>query len=108
MGKSKTPVGLSAEAQRLWRSTVAEFQIDDGPSFALLENACRALDRLREAEAIVLKEGAVYLDRFQQPKAHPAGHRIDCESANMARALHELGLNLSPAQGGTQGPPDGV
>jgi hypothetical protein len=50
------PPGLSGEAQRLWRTTVNEFRIDDGPSFALLENACRSLMRLRDAEVLIRKE----------------------------------------------------
>ena len=97
MGKvSRMPSGLSTEAARLWRTTVEGFSIDDGPSLALLENACRSLMRLRDCEMLIAQEGAVLTDRFGQKKAHPAAHRIDCENTNITRALRELGLNLTP------------
>lgn len=75
VAKTALPKGLSIEARRLFRQTCEQYAIDDAPSLVLLGNAYRALDRLREAEGKVKAEGAVYADRFGQPKAHPAARR---------------------------------
>jgi hypothetical protein len=90
MAKRYLPRGLSAEAQRLFRETVTQNaldQVDDGVSMTLLENGCRCLMRLREAEAIIRKEGPTIVDRFGQKKPHPATTRIDCEGAAVRQSL---------------------
>jgi phage terminase small subunit len=107
VGNPKTPAGLSPEAKKLFCETRDQYGIDDAPSLTLLGNACRALDRLRLAESLVKKEGAVYTDRFGQPKAHPAAARVDAENLTLQRSLRELGINLAPLPGGS-GPPEGV
>jgi phage terminase small subunit len=58
----------------LYRETVTQNGLDeiaDASSLTLLENAARALDRLRQAEAVVRKEGATIKDRFEQLRPHP-------------------------------------
>jgi hypothetical protein len=107
VAKTALPQGLSAEARRLFRETIAQYQIDDAPSLVLLGNACRALDRLREAEGQVKAEGAVYADRFGQPKAHPAAARVDAENLTLQRSLRELGINLAPLPSQSR-PPEGI
>jgi len=107
LSNPKAPAGLSHEARKLFRETSEQYSIDDAPSLVLLGNACRALDRLRFAEAIVKKEGAIYLDRFGQPKAHPAAARVDAENLTLQRSLRELGINLSPLPSSSR-PPGGV
>ena len=101
------PSGLSKEAQKLFRETRDQFDIDDAPSLVLLGNACRALDRLRKAENIVLVEGSIYRDRFNQPKVNPAAARIDAENLTLQRSLRELGINLAPPAQGAR-PPEGI
>jgi phage terminase small subunit len=107
VGTPRPPAGLSQEARRLFSETVEQYQLDDAPSLVLLGNACRALDRLRLAEAIVKKEGSVYLDRFHQPKAHPAAARVDAENLTLQRSLRELGISLSPPVNQSR-PPEGI
>lgn len=101
----RVPSGLSAEARRLYVTTRDQYAIDDAPSLVMLGNACRALDRLRLAEAIVKDKGAVYNDRFGQPKAHPAAARVDAENLTLQRCLRELGISLAPLPAGS-GPPE--
>jgi hypothetical protein len=84
VGTPKPPAGLSREAQRLFHETREQFALDDAPSLVLLGNACRALDRLRLAEAIVKKEGSVYLDRFNQPKSASGGSSRRCREPDVA------------------------
>jgi phage terminase small subunit len=89
MGKY-APRGLSAEAQKLYRETVRETGmdvIDDAASLTLLENGCRALMRLREAEAVLRKEGQTIVDRFGQLKPHPMTVRIDAEGQTIRQSL---------------------
>jgi phage terminase small subunit len=84
------PRGLSAEAHRLFRETVTQNaldQIDDAASLTLLENACRALMRLRAAEAVIAKEGQTVMDRFGQLKPHPMAARIDAEGQTIRQSL---------------------
>ena len=84
------PRGLSLEAARLYRETVTQNGLDeiaDASSLTLLENAARALDRLRQAEAVVRKEGATVKDRFQQLRPHPMVARIDCEGQAVRQCL---------------------
>ena len=84
------PRGLSAEAQKLFRETVAQNGldvIDDAASMTLLANAAFALVRLRKAEAIIRKAGQTVTDRFQQTKAHPLMARIDAEGQTIRQSL---------------------
>ena len=84
------PRGLSLEAARLYRETITETGMDviaDAASLTLLENAARALDRLRQAEKVVRKEGATVKDRFQQLRPHPMVARIDCEGQAVRKCL---------------------
>ena len=37
------------------------------------------------------KEGSVYLDRFNQPKAHPAAARVDAENLDVATFVKGVG-----------------
>jgi hypothetical protein len=76
----QAPRCLSPEARRFFLDTVREYDLaGDTASLTLLANAAWALHRLREAEAVL---------------------RVDSENGNLNRALHELGLNLSPDSGG--------
>jgi hypothetical protein len=108
VAKTAIPKGLSVEARKLYRETIDQYQIDDAPSLVLLGNACRALDRLRVAEALIKENGgSVYSDRFGQPKQHPAAARVDAENLTLQRSLRELGINLAPLPSQTR-PPEGI
>ena len=91
-----SPAGLSAEARRFWRDLLAEHQIDDTAGRKLLERACEALDRMRDAQVHIKKHGAVVPDKKGSIKANPAitiekeGHRQLMESLRM------LNLDLEP------------
>jgi integrase len=61
---------LSAEAQQLYRDTRRELGVREAAGLSLLLSAARSLDRLRQAEAVLAREGGVYMDRFGQPKLH--------------------------------------
>jgi phage terminase small subunit len=58
-----------------------------------LTGACIALDRAHAARETLAKEGAVFTDRFDQPREHPAV-KIESTSWNTFRLLvRELGID---------------
>jgi P27 family predicted phage terminase small subunit len=87
------PARLSRESRALWRSIVADFALETH-HLSILERACEALDRMREAQAAIAKDGAYVTDRYGSPKAHPAlAVERDSRIAHL-RAIRELGLDL--------------
>ena len=95
------PRGLSAEAKRLFREVVVQNgldTIDDAASMTLLENASRALMRLREAEAVIRREGQTVRDRFRQLKPHPMAARIDCEGLTIRQSLAAIANHSAAAR----------
>ena len=67
----KPPAALSREAKNWWREIVTEYGIADSGGLLLLRTALEALDRMRQAQKAIKKDGATVLDRFEQPKPHP-------------------------------------
>jgi P27 family predicted phage terminase small subunit len=81
----------SREARRLWRSTVKDFALE-AHQLALLESACKSLDRLVEAREQIDRDGITVKDRFGQLREHPAT-KIERDSRiALARLLRELQL----------------
>lgn len=92
----KMPKGLSPEARKLWTVTATTWALDQ-PAYVLLENACRCLDRLREAEKAVREAGQTFTDRFGQIKPHPSLATIRDENTTLVRILKQLGLDVAGA-----------
>ena len=88
----KSPAGLSPEARRLWARLHVSFRPDDAGSAQVLEAGLRAFDTMREAEAILRKEGITVCDRYGVPKAHPAVDIARQARSQWIAALHLLGL----------------
>jgi phage terminase small subunit len=94
--KLKVPAHLSAEAKRLWRSTVESYAIDEQAAM-ILTAALEALDRRNEARQEIARGGAVVKDRFGQQKVSP-WCAIERDSAlSLYRAFRLLGMDLSQA-----------
>lgn len=90
---TRPPQHLSAESMRLWRSVLADYELERRHE-AVLCTALEALDRMRQAQALIAAEGMTVTDRYGTPKAHPAVV-IDRDSRNaFLRAMRELGLDL--------------
>jgi hypothetical protein len=87
--------GYTAEARRLWDQVLDGWDLDP-PALALLDSACRALMRVREAQDTIAKEGAFYRDRFNQPKVHPAVLTERDAKQTLLRNLRALNLDLEP------------
>lgn len=95
--KPRPPAGLSAEARRLWKSILEQYEIDDDAGFLLLRTAMESLDRMREAQTILQKDGIVIADRFGQKRQHPAT-LVERDAKNMLlRSLKSLNLDITPS-----------
>ncbi len=91
------PKGMTPRSRRLWVSVVGDFDLDES-GLALLEEACRSLDRAEEARAIVDSEGSFFSDRWGQPKSHP-GLIVERDQRGLfSRLLRELGLDPSAVE----------
>lgn len=93
--KFKPPRGLSTEAKRWWNRVVAEWSLDD-VALLLLQGACECLDRMREAQAALKKEGLVVKDRFGQPKQNPNLLTERDAKQGLLRHIKALNLDLEP------------
>ena len=90
---------LSDEAKRLHASVVKEWRITDAAGLCTLMVACQALDRLRAAQVIIERDGIISLDRFNQPKPHPATQIEKEARAGLLMALKAMNLDLESLEG---------
>jgi len=86
-----------------WAEEAVEFYENVTKQFVLeahhrgiLREACDCLHRIHEARRRIDQDGgAYYLDRFEQPKSHPA-LKVEKENRTLfARLIRELGLDIS-------------
>jgi hypothetical protein len=64
------PNGLGAPERKFWNELVAAWALDEA-ALEILTVACRARQREREAREVIERDGATFVDRFQQVKIHP-------------------------------------
>jgi hypothetical protein len=88
------PSHLSSASKRLYRRLVADFALDREPhAVRVLVLALEASDRAEEARAQLAEHGAVYEDRFGQPRPSPwVAIERDSRLA-VARLFRELSLD---------------
>lgn len=96
MSTPKAPAHLSKEAKAWWDSIVNEYDIQDQAGRLILQTGLEAFDRMRLAQGLLKKEGMTTVDRFGQPKAHPATTVERDSRAAMLGALKQLNLDLEP------------
>jgi hypothetical protein len=98
------PTGLEAAGATLWRQCTTEYDISDCAGAAMLEAACRALDRAERCRKIIDADGEVTMTR-----AGPREHcLLKCELASRAftvRTLARLGLSFEPLRSHSGRPP---
>jgi phage terminase small subunit len=93
------PKHLSPGMKRWWRTILSAYSLE-GHHLRLLEAAATAWDRSQDARReLEANGGATYLDRFGQPKEHPAAHVERQSQIVFSRMVRELGLDLeTPAE----------
>jgi P27 family predicted phage terminase small subunit len=89
----KPPKGLRLAQRRLWKAVIAAYEVE-AHHLAILEAACRELDRSQEAEDMIRTDGPYMRDRYGGTKAHPAVAVSRSSRLAAARLLRELGLDL--------------
>lgn len=90
------PEHLSSASQRWWLEVVEGFALEPH-HLRLLELAASAWDRCEEAREALAIHGAVYNDKFGQPRARPEVAIERDSRIAFARLLRELGLESAPA-----------
>lgn len=90
------PKGLSPEAKTWWKRLISEYAIADEAGLLILQSGLEAFDRMRGAQAQIKRDGATFLDRFGQVKAHPILPVERDARAAMLHALKALNLDLEP------------
>ena len=98
MKKSPSPKGLSREARQWWNTITAGYGIEDEAGLLLLQTAMESFDRMRQAQQVIANEGITILDRFKQPRQHPAT-LVERDAKNqLLKALAALHLDLEPSE----------
>jgi P27 family predicted phage terminase small subunit len=87
------PSHLDAPGRALWAAVAAEFVVDDAAGRALLTLACEALDRCRQAQAVLKSSGPTTTDQRGALKAHPCIAIERDAWGVMQRALRQLDLS---------------
>lgn len=96
----KAPTHLSTAGKSLWLELHQEYNIDDKAGLLLLTTACEAFDRMKQAAAIIEREGLQLPDRFGQFKAHPCATVERDSRAAMMAAIKALNLEVEPLKEG--------
>ena len=64
------PGHLTADSQKLWKTILADYEIDPAAEMVLVA-ALESRDRREQARAAIAKDGAVTTDRWGQAKVAP-------------------------------------
>jgi P27 family predicted phage terminase small subunit len=96
MKRAPIPRVLSAEARKRWRKLAGEYSIEDQGGLAVLQAHCEAYDRMCECQRQIRKDGATFLDRWGQVRAHPLLAAERDSRAAMLACLKQLCLDLEP------------
>src|SRR5215207_1920914 len=90
---SAPPSDLGELGQKLWRSIMEEYSIDDAGGRELLTQACKALDRAEACAEHIKRDGEVIRTKAG-PKDHPALKHELANRAFVVRTLARLGLDV--------------
>ena len=92
----KPPKYLKVDGRKFWRGVLRDYEILECHDLKLLAEAASCIDRISEAREEIEKAGPYYIDRFKQPKQHPA-HDVERNNKTLlARLLRELCLDIEP------------
>ena len=95
----EAPRGYTPEGRRLWRDVLASWHLDPA-ALVILDSACRALMRARQAQRLLARDGLVVRDRWKQVRPHPAAAIERDAKADLLRSLKALNLDLEPLRDG--------
>ncbi len=87
---------LTAEARRLRKKYLADFDFSDQAGQDTLDRAMEAFCRMRQAETILEKEGLVTTNRFGECREHPMVSVERKSRQQFLDALRRLNLDVLP------------
>jgi len=90
---TKPPGYLSKESRKWFASVCKNFDLESH-HLRLLVLACESWDEKEAARAEVEKSGATYIDRYNQPREHPAVGTGRQARIQFARLVRDLGLDV--------------
>ena len=94
----KPPDYLKKHGRKFWRGVLSDYVIEETHDLKLLAEASACIDRINDAREEINKSGAYFIDRWKQPKPHPA-HGVEKDNkVLLARLLRELKLDIEPPE----------
>jgi hypothetical protein len=87
------PRKLGRHGLDLWRTIMADYQIEDRGGIELLAQACAALDRVEGLAERIEADGEIVHGR-QGPRPHPGLQAELAARSFIVRTLERLGLNM--------------
>ena len=99
MAPTKDPAGLKTSGRKLWRSVVADFDLEAYEHLLLLQ-ACRTADRLDDLADESAKDGATVLNSKGDRVPHPANVESRQQSIVLSRLLASLRLPTGETEAG--------
>lgn len=87
---------IKKEAKKLKKSILSEFDISDRGGLEILDRAIESFCRMREAEAIIEKEGLTVVNRFGEKKENPCLNTERKARSQFLLAMKMLNLDVSP------------
>jgi phage terminase small subunit len=89
------PKHLSAAMKHWWKQVERSCELEPHERH-LLQLAAEAFDRAQEARAVLDRRGAVYSDRFEQPKARPEAAIERDARRDFAAIVRQLAIPEAP------------
>ena len=96
----KPPSHLGKDGKQIWEQLVSEFGIADAGGLTLVTTIGECLDRMREAQELIKKHGAVMQTPTRHMRPNPA-LKVEVDARNgMLAALRMLNLDIEPLRDG--------
>lgn len=87
----RAPAGLSTAGRSLWRSVVADFELDTHEGLLLLQ-ACRCADRLDAIAKVLADADLTVTNAHEDEVPHPLLREARMQSVTLSRLLASLRL----------------
>jgi P27 family predicted phage terminase small subunit len=89
------PQHLSKETQA-WYVSICEQYVLESHHRRLLQLACEAWDRSRQAREVIERDGLTFINKHGDVKPHPCASMEQTSRIQFARLMRELNLDLAP------------
>jgi P27 family predicted phage terminase small subunit len=101
------PKHLGEHGRALWRKIQSEYAIRDSGGLTILEQMCRAADRVEKIAATIERDGLTIRTSSGVERDHPLLKHETALRALISRAVQRLGLDVEPLHRGPGRPAEG-